>query len=71
MMDVVKKEILKLLDIGVIYPILDSSWVSTIQVAPKKTRIIVVKNQNDELVPTHVQNAWQIYIDYTKLNVIT
>jgi hypothetical protein len=54
MMDVVKKEILKLLDIGVIYSILDSNWVSTVQVAPKKTRIIDMKNQNDELVPTCV-----------------
>ena len=30
MMDVVKKEILKLLDIGVIYPILDSKWTSPV-----------------------------------------
>ncbi|XP_030949702.1 uncharacterized protein LOC115973574 [Quercus lobata] len=58
MMDVVK-EILKLLEVGVIYPILDSNWVSSIQVVPKKTGITVVKNQNDELVPTHVQNGWQ------------
>ena len=27
MMDVVKKEILKLLDVGAIYPILDSKWI--------------------------------------------
>ena len=44
MMDVVKKEILKLLEVGVIYPILDSNWVSPVQVVPKKTRITVVKN---------------------------
>ena len=58
MMDVVKKEILKLLEVGVIYPISDSNWVSPIQVVPKKTGITVVKNQNDELVPTHIQNGW-------------
>ncbi|XP_038978588.1 uncharacterized protein LOC120108942, partial [Phoenix dactylifera] len=51
-MDVVKKEILKLLEVGVIYPISDSNWVSPVQVVPKKTGITVVKNQNDELVPT-------------------
>ena len=35
MMDVVKKEIIKLLDCGVIYPISDSHWVSPVQVVPK------------------------------------
>ena len=44
MMNVVKKEILKLLEIGVIYPISDSNWISPIQVVPKKTGITVVKN---------------------------
>ena len=48
MMDVVKKEILKLLEVGVIYPILDSNWVSPVQVVPKKTGITIVKSQNDE-----------------------
>ena len=71
MMDVVKKEILKLLEVGVIYPILDSNWVSPVQVVPKKTRIIVVKNQNDELVPTHIQNGWRVCIYYRKLNAVT
>ncbi|CAL8988441.1 unnamed protein product, partial [Prunus brigantina] len=36
MKDVVRTEILKLLDVGVIYPISDSKWVSPIQVVPKK-----------------------------------
>ena len=44
MMDVVKKEILKLLKVGVIYPISNSNWVSPVQVVPKKIRITVVKN---------------------------
>ena len=64
MMDVVKKEILKLLEVGVIYPILDSNGVSPVQVVPKKTGITIVKNQNDELVPTRVQNGWRVCIDY-------
>ena len=64
MMDVVKKEILKLLEVGVIYPISDSNWVSPVQVVPKKTGIIVVKNQNDELVATRIQNGWRVCIDY-------
>ena len=36
MMEVVKEEILKLLDVGVIYPISDNKWVSPVQVVPKK-----------------------------------
>ena len=57
MMDVVKKEILKLLEVGVIYPISDSNWVSSVQVVPKNIGITVVKNQNDELVPTRIQTV--------------
>ncbi|XP_075655038.1 uncharacterized protein LOC142625233 [Castanea sativa] len=57
MMVVVKKEILKLLEVRVIYPISDSNWVSPVQVVPQKTRITVVKNQNDELVPTRIRTV--------------
>ncbi|XP_023741054.1 uncharacterized protein LOC111889145 [Lactuca sativa] len=57
MMEVVKKEILKLLDAGMIYPISDSKWVSPIQVVPKKTGITVVKNNKGVMVLTHVQNG--------------
>ena len=57
MMEAVKKEILKLLDVGVIYPILDSKWVSPVQVALKKLGITVVKNDDNELVPTRVQTG--------------
>ena len=37
MKEVVKKEVLKLLDVGVIYPIADSKWVSPTQIVPKKS----------------------------------
>ena len=36
MQEVVKKEVVKLLDAGVIYPILDSEWMRSVQVVPKK-----------------------------------
>ncbi|CAN6712681.1 unnamed protein product [Malus baccata var. baccata] len=49
MMEVVKKEIIKLLDYGVIYPISDSRWVSPVQVVPKKSGVTVVKNAENEL----------------------
>ncbi|GJT37753.1 DNA-directed DNA polymerase [Tanacetum coccineum] len=71
MMEVVKKEIQKLLDAGIIYLILDSKWVSPIQVVPKKIGVNVVENSDGELVTTRVQNGWRICIDYRKLNALT
>ncbi|XP_050104655.1 uncharacterized protein LOC126584262, partial [Malus sylvestris] len=65
------KEIIKLLDCGVIYPISDSRWVSPVQVVPKKSGVTVVKNAEDELVPTRIQTGWRVCIDYRKLNNTT
>ncbi|CAL8988450.1 unnamed protein product, partial [Prunus brigantina] len=52
MKEVVRAEVLKLLDVGIIYPISDSKWVSPVQVVPKKSGITVVRNEKNELVPT-------------------
>ncbi|CAN6566247.1 unnamed protein product [Malus baccata var. baccata] len=52
MMEVVKKEVIKLLVVGIIYPISDSKWVSPIQVVPKRSGVTVVKNEANELMPT-------------------
>lgn len=71
MMEVVKKEVIKLLDVGIIYPISDSKWVSPIQVVPKRSGVTIVKNEANELVPTRVQNSWKVYIDYRKINSAT
>ncbi|CAN6573190.1 unnamed protein product [Malus baccata var. baccata] len=71
MMEVVKKEIIKLLDCGVIYPISDSHWVSPVQVVPNKSGVTVVKNDENELVPTRIQTGWRVCIDYRKLNATT
>ncbi|GJS94823.1 reverse transcriptase domain-containing protein [Tanacetum coccineum] len=59
MQEVVKKEIVKLLDTGIIYPIADSPWVSPIHCVPKKGGIIVVTNENDELVLTRTVTGWR------------
>ncbi|KAA0038053.1 uncharacterized protein E5676_scaffold237G001390 [Cucumis melo var. makuwa] len=48
MKEVVKKEIIKWLDAGVIYPITNSEWVSPVQCVPKKGRMIVVKNEKND-----------------------
>nr|XP_027076975.1 uncharacterized protein LOC113700718 [Coffea arabica] len=59
MMEVVKKEILKLLDVGIIFPISDSPWVSPVQVVPKKAGVTVDANQTGELVPVRKPTGWR------------
>jgi len=54
MKEAVRKDILKYLDNGIIYLISDSLWVSPVQVVPKKSGITVVKNDDEELVPTRI-----------------
>ena len=71
MKEVVKKEIMKLLDAGIIYPISDSNWVSPIHVVPKKGGMTVVRNEHNELIPTRTVTGWRMCIDYRKLNKAT
>ncbi|GKF08508.1 reverse transcriptase domain-containing protein [Tanacetum coccineum] len=71
MQEVVKKEIVKLLDTGIIYSIADSPWVSPIHGVPKKGGITVVTNKNDKLFPIRTVTGWRVYIDYRKLNEAT
>nr|GEU85390.1 reverse transcriptase domain-containing protein [Tanacetum cinerariifolium] len=52
--EVIKKEVIKLLDAGKIYPISDSSWISPIHYVPKKGGITIVENENNELIPTRM-----------------
>ncbi|RDX78576.1 Retrovirus-related Pol polyprotein from transposon 17.6, partial [Mucuna pruriens] len=70
-LDVVEKEVMKLLSVGIIYPISDNQWVSLVHVVSKKFEMTMVKNQNDEFVPTIIQNSWRVCIDYRKLNQAT
>ncbi|GJS50634.1 reverse transcriptase domain-containing protein [Tanacetum coccineum] len=69
--DVIKKEVEKLLDTGLIYPISDSPWVSPVHCVPKKGGITVVTNDENELVPTRLVTGWRVCIDYCKLNEAT
>jgi hypothetical protein len=71
MQEVVRGEVIKLLDAGVIYPISDSKWVSPIHVVPKRAGVTVVQNKEGKLVPTRVQPGWRVCIDYHKLNTAT
>ncbi|GJU31515.1 reverse transcriptase domain-containing protein [Tanacetum coccineum] len=58
--DVIKKEVEKLLDAGLIYPISDSPWVSPVHCVPKKGGMTVVKNEENELVPTRLVTGWRV-----------
>lgn len=51
MQEVVKKEVLKLLHTGIIYPFPHSEWVSPVQVVPKKGGVMVLTNEKNELIP--------------------
>nr|GEU82934.1 reverse transcriptase domain-containing protein [Tanacetum cinerariifolium] len=50
--EVIKKEVIKLLDAELIYPILDSPWVSPVHCVPKKGGMTVVENEDNDLIPT-------------------
>ncbi|RVX02743.1 hypothetical protein CK203_016569 [Vitis vinifera] len=49
MQEVVRAEVLKLLQAGIIYPISDNPWVSHTQVVPKKSGITVVQNDKEKM----------------------
>ncbi|GJZ10093.1 reverse transcriptase domain-containing protein [Tanacetum coccineum] len=69
--DVIKKEVEKLLNAGLIYPISDSPWVSPVHCVPKKGGFTVVENEQNELIPTRLVTGWRVCIDYRKLNEAT
>nr|GFA17826.1 reverse transcriptase domain-containing protein [Tanacetum cinerariifolium] len=58
--DVIKKEVEKLLDAGLIYPISDSPWVSSIHCVPKKGGFTMVENEENELIPTRLVTGWRM-----------
>nr|GFA83500.1 reverse transcriptase domain-containing protein [Tanacetum cinerariifolium] len=69
--EVIKKEVIKLLDSGMIYLISDSPWVSLIHCVLKKCGITIVENENSELISTRLVIGCRVCIDYRKLNDAT
>ncbi|RVX18000.1 Retrovirus-related Pol polyprotein from transposon 17.6 [Vitis vinifera] len=67
MQEVVRSEVLKLLQAGIIYPISDSLWVSPTQVVPKKSGITVMQNEKGEEVSTRPTSGWRVCIDYRRV----
>ena len=68
MKEEVCKEVLKLLEVGLVYPISSSAWVSLVQVVPKKGGITVIFNDKKDLNTTRIVTSWKMCIDYCKLN---
>ncbi|GKE51192.1 hypothetical protein Tco_1486348 [Tanacetum coccineum] len=58
--EVIKKEVIKLLDVRLIYPISDSPWVSPVHYVPKKGGTTVVENEDNELIPTRLVTEWRV-----------
>ncbi|XP_071939777.1 uncharacterized protein [Coffea arabica] len=71
MKEVVRNEILKWLDAGIVFPISDSVWISPIHVVPKKGGMTTIVGKNDELIPSRLVVGWRVCIDYRKLNTVT
>ncbi|XP_075077572.1 uncharacterized protein LOC107809821 [Nicotiana tabacum] len=71
MKEVVRKEVIKWLDAGIVFPISYSKWVSPIQCVPKKGGMTVVTSENNDLIPIRTVTGWRICIDYRKLNNAT
>jgi hypothetical protein len=71
MREVVRREVLKLLKDGVIYPVSDSEWISPVQVLLKKGGMMVIRNQKNELIPQLTVTGWWMCINYRKLKKAT
>nr|GEY35176.1 reverse transcriptase domain-containing protein [Tanacetum cinerariifolium] len=69
--EVIKREVIKLLDAEMIYLISDSPWVSPVHCVPNKGGMTVVAKENNELIPTRLVTGWRVCIDYRKLNDAT
>jgi hypothetical protein len=71
MREVVKKEVLKPLKAGVIYPISTNDWVSPVQVMLKKGGMTISRNEKNELIPQQTVTGLRMCINYQKLNKAT
>ena len=71
MQEVIRAEVLKLLQAGIIYPISDITWVSPTQVVPKRSGVTTVHNEKGKEIPTSLTTGWRVCIYYCRLNEVT
>ena len=62
MKEVMKNEVIKLLNNGIIYPISDSKWISPTQAVLKKSRVTVITNEKNKLIPIRTITGWRMCI---------
>ena len=63
MREVVSKEVMKLIDVRIVFPIIDSKCISLIQCVPKKGGVAVVRNEKNELILTRIATRWRICME--------
>ena len=71
MLEVLRTEIMKWWNGGVIYSILDSPWITPVHMVTKKSGIIVTIDEKGEEVPMRMTTGWRVCIDYRRLNAVT
>ena len=71
MKEVVRNEILKLMEAGIIYPIADTRWVSLVHCVPNKGGITVISDDKNELIPQRIVTGYRMVIYFHKLNKAT
>lgn len=67
MQEVVKEKIIKWLDAGVLYPIMDNSWESPVKCVPIKGGMTRVQNEKGQLISKKLVTKWQICMHCKKL----
>ena len=71
MQELLKKEIIKWFNDGMIYPIANNSLICLVQCVPKKGGMTMVPNEKNELVLVRLLTGWRVCMDYKKLNAWT
>src|SRR5215216_2078989 len=71
MKELLRNEILKLLEADIIYPIADSRCISYVHCVPKKIGITVVPNDKNELIPQRIVTGYRMVLDFRKSNKAT
>ncbi|XP_047270334.1 uncharacterized protein LOC124899485 [Capsicum annuum] len=62
MKEVVRKEVIKWLDAGIVYPISNSKWVIPMHCIPKKSGINVVTNEANEMIPICMETGTKVIV---------
>ena len=60
----IRTEIIKLLEAGIIYPIADSRWVSHVHCVPNNRGFSIVPIEMNELIPHSFLSDFRLVIDY-------